>query len=160
MEDEYDAIVLGTGLKECILSGLLSTTGYKARGRAASCAALAAAAPLPPPACLLPLNSRRRQHARPPAQVLHMDRNDYYGGEAASLNLNQARARARRERAEGRRRRLHRHLPPLLLHPPCTHTPKQPAAAAAAPPTSMLTPSKPAAPAASPNPSQTQKQRQ
>lgn len=54
MEDEYDAIVLGTGLKECILSGLLSTTGYK---------------------------------------VLHMDRNDYYGGEAASLNLNQLFAR-------------------------------------------------------------------
>lgn len=24
-------------------------------------------------------------------QVLHMDRNDYYGGESASLNLNQAR---------------------------------------------------------------------
>jgi len=25
MEDEYDAIVLGTGLKECIISGLLSS---------------------------------------------------------------------------------------------------------------------------------------
>lgn len=43
-------IVLGTGLKECILSGLLSVGGKK---------------------------------------VLHMDRNDYYGGESASLNLNQ-----------------------------------------------------------------------
>lgn len=45
----YDAIVLGTGLKECILSGLLSVAGKK---------------------------------------VLHMDKNNYYGGESASLNLN------------------------------------------------------------------------
>lgn len=50
MEEKYDAIVLGTGLKECILSGLLSVNGYK---------------------------------------VLHMDKNDYYGGETASLNLEQ-----------------------------------------------------------------------
>lgn len=50
MEEEYDVIVLGTGLKECILSGLLSVSGKK---------------------------------------VLHMDKNDYYGGESASLNLNQ-----------------------------------------------------------------------
>jgi len=41
-------IVLGTGLKECILSGLLSVKGKK---------------------------------------VLHLDRNGYYGGETASLNL-------------------------------------------------------------------------
>ena len=26
------------------------------------------------------------------AQVLHMDRNNYYGGESASLNLNQVRS--------------------------------------------------------------------
>jgi Rab GDP dissociation inhibitor len=50
MDEEYDAVVLGTGLKECILSGLLSVEGYK---------------------------------------VLHMDRNDYYGGASASLNLKQ-----------------------------------------------------------------------
>lgn len=50
MNEEYDVIVLGTGLKECILSGLLSVEGMK---------------------------------------VLHMDRNDYYGGESASLNLEQ-----------------------------------------------------------------------
>jgi len=50
MDEEYDAIVLGTGLKECIISGLLSVEGLK---------------------------------------VLHMDRNDYYGGESASLNLQQ-----------------------------------------------------------------------
>lgn len=50
MDDTYDAIVCGTGLVECVLSGLLSTNGYK---------------------------------------VLHVDRNDYYGGESASLNLQQ-----------------------------------------------------------------------
>jgi len=48
-DGEYDAIVLGTGLTECIISGLLSVRGLK---------------------------------------VLHMDRNNYYGAEAASLNLN------------------------------------------------------------------------
>jgi len=45
---EYDVVVLGTGLTECILSGVLSVKGKK---------------------------------------VLHMDRNDHYGGEAASVNL-------------------------------------------------------------------------
>ncbi|WVW85224.1 hypothetical protein I302_107262 [Kwoniella bestiolae CBS 10118] len=50
MDEEYDVIVLGTGLTECILSGLLSVDGQK---------------------------------------VLHMDRNDYYGGDSASLNLTQ-----------------------------------------------------------------------
>lgn len=29
MDQEYDAIVLGTGLKECIISGLLSVSGMK-----------------------------------------------------------------------------------------------------------------------------------
>jgi Rab GDP dissociation inhibitor len=51
MEENYDVVVLGTGLTECILSGLISVDGKK---------------------------------------VLHMDRNDYYGGECASLNLLQA----------------------------------------------------------------------
>ncbi|KAL3853012.1 hypothetical protein ACJMK2_016598 [Sinanodonta woodiana] len=46
MDEEYDAVVLGTGLKECILSGMLSVSGRK---------------------------------------VLHMDRNNYYGGESASI---------------------------------------------------------------------------
>ncbi|XP_051146717.1 guanosine nucleotide diphosphate dissociation inhibitor At5g09550 [Andrographis paniculata] len=50
MDEEYDVIVLGTGLKECILSGLLSVDGLK---------------------------------------VLHMDKNEYYGGESCSLHLNQ-----------------------------------------------------------------------
>ncbi|KAM8980812.1 rab GDP dissociation inhibitor alpha-like [Sarcophilus harrisii] len=46
MDGEYDVIVLGTGLKECILSGIMSVSGKK---------------------------------------VLHMDRNNYYGGESASI---------------------------------------------------------------------------
>lgn len=50
MDEQYDAIVLGTGLTECVISGLLSVKGLK---------------------------------------VLHMDRNNYYGGDSASLNLNQ-----------------------------------------------------------------------
>lgn len=50
MDEEYDVVILGTGLKECILSGVLSVEGKK---------------------------------------VLHMDRNAYYGGDSASLNLNQ-----------------------------------------------------------------------
>jgi len=50
MDETYDVIILGTGLKECILSGLLSVSGKK---------------------------------------VLHLDRNDYYGSESASLNLKQ-----------------------------------------------------------------------
>ncbi|KAL0078889.1 GDP dissociation inhibitor [Phycomyces blakesleeanus] len=50
MDTSYDVIVLGTGLTECILSGILSAEGKN---------------------------------------VLHMDRNDYYGGESASLNLTQ-----------------------------------------------------------------------
>jgi len=50
MDEAYDVVILGTGLTECVLSGLLSVEGKK---------------------------------------VLHMDRNDYYGGESASLNLTQ-----------------------------------------------------------------------
>jgi len=50
MDEQYDAIILGTGFKECVLSGLLSVEGLK---------------------------------------VLHMDRNNYYGGASASLNLTQ-----------------------------------------------------------------------
>lgn len=50
MDEEYDVIVLGTGLTECVLSGLLSVEGKK---------------------------------------VLHIDRQNFYGGESASLNLSQ-----------------------------------------------------------------------
>ncbi|KAI9839312.1 MAG: Rab GDP dissociation inhibitor alpha [Sarea resinae] len=45
---EYDVVVLGTGLTECVLSGVLSVQGQK---------------------------------------VLHIDRNDHYGGEGASVNI-------------------------------------------------------------------------
>lgn len=47
-DGEYDAIVMGTGLKECVISGLLSHKGKK---------------------------------------ILQVDRNGYYGGDGASLNL-------------------------------------------------------------------------
>jgi Rab GDP dissociation inhibitor len=47
-DGDYDAIVLGTGLTECIISGLLSVNGQR---------------------------------------VLHLDRNNYYGAETASLSL-------------------------------------------------------------------------
>lgn len=50
MDENYDVIVLGTGLTECVLSGILSVEGKK---------------------------------------VLHVDRQDFYGGESASLNLSQ-----------------------------------------------------------------------
>ncbi|KAL9109839.1 MAG: hypothetical protein Q9227_005542 [Pyrenula ochraceoflavens] len=46
--DSYDVVVMGTGLTECVLSGVLSVKGKK---------------------------------------VLHIDRNDHYGGEAASVNI-------------------------------------------------------------------------
>ncbi|KAJ2760526.1 Rab GDP dissociation inhibitor alpha, partial [Coemansia nantahalensis] len=50
MDEEYDVIILGTGLTECMLSGILAVEGKK---------------------------------------VLHMDRNNFYGGECASVNLTQ-----------------------------------------------------------------------
>ncbi|AQZ12325.1 GDI1 (YER136W) [Zygosaccharomyces parabailii] len=50
MDTEYDVIVLGTGITECILSGLLSVDGKK---------------------------------------VLHIDKQDHYGGESASVTLSQ-----------------------------------------------------------------------
>eukprot|EP01071_Lankesteria_metandrocarpae_P004753 Lankesteria_metandrocarpae@DN3681_c0_g1_i2.p1 len=48
MDETYDVVICGTGLKECIISGLLAGHGKK---------------------------------------VLHVDRNGYYGGDSASLNL-------------------------------------------------------------------------
>ena len=62
MDQEYDAIILGTGLKECLVAGLLaSVEGYK---------------------------------------ILHVDRNDYYGGESASLNLTQLHEKFAPEKAQ------------------------------------------------------------
>ena len=77
MDQEYDAIVCGTGLKECILSGLLSGSGKK---------------------------------------VLHVDRNSYYGGESASLNLEQLYDKFRK----GEQVSLHAHA--LSTHTHTTHT--------------------------------------
>ncbi|KAF9973076.1 Rab GDP dissociation inhibitor alpha [Actinomortierella ambigua] len=59
-DQTYDVIVLGTGLTECILSGILAVEGKK---------------------------------------VLQMDRNDYYGGDSASLNLTQLYRKFAREDA-------------------------------------------------------------
>lgn len=75
MDETYDAIVLGTGLKECIISGLLSVDGLKVRISLG---------------CLLYAFTRRAYIPCDVAQVLHIDRNNYYGGASASLNLNQA----------------------------------------------------------------------
>lgn len=61
MDEDYDVIALGTGLKECILSGLMSSVAQK--------------------------------------KVLHMDRNSFYGGETASLNLDQLYKKFRGESA-------------------------------------------------------------
>lgn len=61
MNEQYDAVVLGTGLTECVISGLLSTSGLK---------------------------------------VLHLDRNQYYGGESASLSLEQVFQKFRGEDAK------------------------------------------------------------
>lgn len=81
MDETYDAIVCGTGLIECVLSGLLSTNGYR---------------------------------------VLHIDRNAYYGGESASLNLEQLYAKFNKPRTiEGNNQFLHQFnvdlIPKLLL---------------------------------------------
>ena len=76
MDESYDAIVRGTGLKEFILSGLLSVDGLKVRDlyrMKMSC-----------------LQSTLLKYLRSVLlQVLHMDRNNYYGGESASLSLQQ-----------------------------------------------------------------------
>jgi len=76
MQDEtYDVVVMGTGLTECILSGLLSIEGKK---------------------------------------VLHVDRNDYYGGESASLNLTQVRPRVASGEPVGRFRDRNRASTPFF----------------------------------------------
>ena len=163
MDETYDAIVLGTGLKECILSGLLSVDGLKVRGEEKErgemeckssidggtsllalfalslsrqhCASSAAALVSPAKSRAVSLvrsrealrkeKAQREEQKRkekclarcllslsffslstlfsstsnlfslsfslflPSFQVLHLDRNPYYGGDSASLNLNQ-----------------------------------------------------------------------
>ena len=45
MDEKYDAIVLGTGFKECIISGLLSVDGLKARCHACDACSVCSDAP-------------------------------------------------------------------------------------------------------------------
>lgn len=68
---EFDVIILGTGVKECVLSGLLSSLK------------------LPPGAD----DAKNKK-------VLVLDRNSYYGGESASLNLDQLFKKFRGEEAK------------------------------------------------------------
>jgi len=68
---EFDVIILGTGVKECVLSGLLSSLK------------------LPPGA-----------EDGKTKKVLVLDRNSYYGGESASLNLDQLYKKFRGEEAK------------------------------------------------------------
>jgi RAB protein geranylgeranyltransferase component A len=70
-DGEYDAIILGTGLKECIISGLLDYAFDFVCCCTQSMLIVAG---------ILSVDGKK---------VLHMDRNDYYGGESASVNLNQ-----------------------------------------------------------------------
>ena len=59
MNTEYDVIVLGTGLKECMLAGLLAKFPKKTEG----------------------------EPKKEGAKILQLDRNGYYGSDSASLNL-------------------------------------------------------------------------
>ena len=59
MNTNYDVIVLGTGLKECMLAGLLAKFPKKVEG----------------------------EEKKEGAKILQLDRNGYYGSDSASLNL-------------------------------------------------------------------------
>ena len=59
MNTNYDVIVLGTGLKECMLAGLLAKFPKKTEG----------------------------EEKKEGAKILQLDRNGYYGSDSASLNL-------------------------------------------------------------------------
>ena len=59
MNTNYDVIVLGTGLKECMLAGLLAKFPKKTEG----------------------------ETQKEGAKILQLDRNGYYGSDSASLNL-------------------------------------------------------------------------
>jgi Rab GDP dissociation inhibitor len=85
MDETYDAIVLGTGLKECIISGLLSVDGLKVNHPTQRVVDAASGW-----GCRFWQSSCSFDGVPvTPLQVLHMDRNNYYGGQSASLNLNQ-----------------------------------------------------------------------
>jgi Rab GDP dissociation inhibitor len=77
--ESYDAVVLGTGLKECIISGLLSVSGLKVRILLS---------------ILITTRAKSKTHRIVNCsrdQVLHIDRNSYYGADTASLQLTQVR---------------------------------------------------------------------
>ena len=89
MDTSYDAIVLGTGLKECIISGLLSVDGLKVSILYARNHIRTADFGVPVASAFVLVSSIPSI-----VQVLHIDRNNYYGGQSASLNLNQVCATA------------------------------------------------------------------
>ena len=67
MDEQYDAIILGTGFKECVLSGLLSVDGLKVLHMDR----------------FVPMNVNLSLH------FMISCTNNYYGGASASLNLTQ-----------------------------------------------------------------------
>lgn len=111
LSQQYDAIVLGTGLKvsrgrrRCSCGRLAEGAAAAAHRRATAARARSPAAPwnrpLPPAPDSASTPSIHPHHSHPQEciisgllsvkglKVLHMDRNDYYGGESASLNLKQ-----------------------------------------------------------------------
>ena len=89
-DGKYDAIILGTGLKECILSGLLSVKGKKVSYIHSVCLVAVLKSPNSSQASnqfAAVLTAGRNLFFLRRSQVLHLDRNSYYGGECASLNL-------------------------------------------------------------------------
>lgn len=92
-DGRYDAIILGTGLKECILSGLLSVRGKKVCVRRTTPCRRAGTGT--PGARVAARTARHASLTRCFAvQVLVVDRNGYYGGDCASLNLTVSRRRS------------------------------------------------------------------
>ena len=69
-DGEYDAIVMGTGLSECIISGLLSVAGEYFFSRV-----------------YFDIISYFMYYFSSGKRVLHVDRNNYYGADTASLSL-------------------------------------------------------------------------
>ncbi|KAK4702363.1 Rab GDP dissociation inhibitor, partial [Phenoliferia sp. Uapishka_3] len=93
MDEEYDVIILGTGLTECVLSGLLSVEGKKVLHMDRYASLLHT----------LPVPSTRTGSTEPPSLPCRLTlpflhhRNDYYGAESASLNLTQLYRKFRNE---------------------------------------------------------------
>ena len=73
--------------------------------------------------CLEASHNASRVTAPTPRQVLHMDRNNYYGGESARLNLNQVRGahRGQRRGTRGAQRQSHLACSPTRPFPGAAH---------------------------------------